>query len=66
MAHIPGMTDPADSEEEPVMLPFQDKGGPGWHVVIRYHQGHERLVDGFASENEALEWIVANSKEVEK
>jgi hypothetical protein len=60
------MADPADSEEEPVMLPFQDKGGPGWHVVIRYHHGHERLVDGFASENEALEWIVGNSKQVEK
>jgi hypothetical protein len=56
----------ADSEEEPVMLPFQDKVGTGWHVVIRYHQGHERRVDGFATENEALDWIVANSKQVEK
>ena len=66
MAHIPGMTDAADSEEEPVMLPFQDKGGAGCHVVIRYHHGQERLVDGFASENEALEWIVANAKQVDK
>ena len=53
-------------EEEPVMLPFQDKEGTGWHVVIRYHQGHERRVDGFATETEALEWILANSKQVDK
>jgi hypothetical protein len=67
LAHIVRMADSEEeSKEEPVMLPFQDKGGPGWHVVIRYHQGHERLVDGFASENEALEWIVANSQQVEK
>jgi hypothetical protein len=55
-----------DSEEQPVMLPFQDKGGPGWHVVIRYHQGHERRIDGFASEKEALDWIIANSNELDK
>jgi hypothetical protein len=30
----------ATLEEEPVMLPFQDKVGTGWHVVIRYHEGH--------------------------
>jgi hypothetical protein len=57
------MTEP---EEEPLMLPFQDKEGTGWHVVIRYHQGHERRVDGFATETEALEWILANSKQVDK
>ena len=61
--HSAGM---ADSEEEPVMLPFQDKEGTGWHVVIRYHQGHERRIDGFATENEALDWIIANSKQVDK
>jgi hypothetical protein len=55
-----------ESEEEPVMLPFQDKGGAGWHVVIRYHEGHERRVDGFASETEALDWIIINSKQVDK
>jgi hypothetical protein len=54
------------SEEEPVMLPFQDKDGTGWHVVIRYHAGHERRIDGFATEGEALEWIVTNSKQVDK
>jgi hypothetical protein len=54
------------SEEEPVMLPFQDKGGTGWHVIIRYHAGHERRIDGFATEGEALEWIVTNSKQVDK
>jgi hypothetical protein len=57
------MTEP---EEEPVMLPFQDKEGTGWHVVIRYHQGHERRVDGLATEKEALEWVLANSKQVDK
>jgi hypothetical protein len=56
----------ATSEEEPVMLPFPDKEGAGWHVVIRYHAGHERRIDGFASENEALEWIVENSKQLDK
>ncbi len=55
-----------DAEEKPVMMPFPDKEGTGWHVVIRYHQGHERRIEGFATENEALEWIVANSGELEK
>jgi hypothetical protein len=56
----------ADSEEEPVMLPFADKVGTGWHVVIRYHKGHERRIEGFTTEKEALEWIVANSKQVDE
>jgi hypothetical protein len=56
----------AESEAEPVMLPFQDKGGTGWHVVIRYLAGHERRIEGFATENEALDWIIANSKQVDK
>jgi hypothetical protein len=55
-----------DAEEEPVMLPFQDKVGTGWHVVIRYHEGHERRIEGFATEREALDWIVTNSKQVDK
>jgi hypothetical protein len=54
------------NEEEPVMLPFQDKEGLGWHVVIRYHEGHERRVDGFASEQEALDWIIANATQINK
>ena len=54
----------AESKEPPVMLPFQDKDGTGWHVVIRYHHGHERRIDGFATEQEALDWIVANAKEL--
>jgi hypothetical protein len=57
------MVEPA---EEPVMLPVQDKGGTGWHVVIRYHQGHERRIDGFATQTEALDWIIANTKQVDK
>jgi hypothetical protein len=56
----------AESEENPVMLPFQDKGGTGWHVVITYRAGHERRIDGFATENEALDWIIANTKQVDK
>jgi hypothetical protein len=55
-----------DFEEKPVMLPFQDKEGTGWHVVIRYHKGHERRIDGFATEKEALDWIIANSDEVDE
>jgi hypothetical protein len=58
------MADP--EKEQPVMLPLADKTGPGWHVIVRYHQGHERRIDGFATEQEALEWIVANSGEVDK
>ena len=60
---VPGM---AKSKEEPVMLPIQDKEGTGWHVVIRYHTGHERRIEGFATEKEALDWIIANSKEVDQ
>jgi hypothetical protein len=57
----------ADAEkEQPVMLPFADKEGAGWHVVVRYHEGHERRIDGFASEQEAVDWIMANTKEVDK
>lgn len=48
------------------MLPFRDKEGAGWHVVIRYREGHERRVDGFATEKEALDWIIANSEQVDK
>ncbi len=55
----------ADSEEKPVMLPFQDKSGTGWHVVIRYPAGHERLIEGFSSEKDALAWILANADEVD-
>ena len=58
------MTDP--QTELPVMLPFADKEGTGWHVIVRYHEGHERRIDGFATEQEALVWIVANSGEVDK
>ena len=53
-------------KEQPVMLPFADKAGTGWDVIVRYHEGHERRIDGFATEQEALEWIVANSGEVDK
>jgi hypothetical protein len=55
-----------DEKEEPVMLPFADKGGTGWHVIVRYHEGHERRIDGFATEQEAVAWIMANSGEVDK
>jgi hypothetical protein len=58
------MTD--TEEEQPVMLPFQDKEGSGWHVVIRYPKGHERRINGFASEKEALDWIIANSSQLDK
>jgi hypothetical protein len=61
-----GEIDMADSGEKPVMEPFPDKEGTGWHVIIRYHTGHERRIEGFASEREALDWIIANASEVEK
>ena len=48
------------------MLPFQDKDGAGWHVVIRYHEGHEREIGGFATEADAVNWIIENTGQVEK
>jgi hypothetical protein len=60
---LPGMAEP---EEAPMMLPFPDQAGTGWHVVIRYHAGHERRIEGFATEQEALDWIVANAGQVDK
>jgi hypothetical protein len=66
VAHTAHGAHMADSEEEPVMLPFADKAGTGWHVVIRYHKGHERRIEGFTTEKEALEWIIANSKQVDE
>ncbi len=63
-AHIRRMAN--TEKEEPVMLPFADKEGPGWHVIVRYHEGHERRIDGFASEKEALDWIIANGNEVDE
>jgi hypothetical protein len=56
----------ADSDEKPVMEPFPDKTGTGWHVIIRYHEGHERRIDGFATEDEAVAWIVANAGQVDE
>lgn len=56
----------AESGEEPVMQPFQDKVGTGWHVVIRYQEGHERRIEGFATKNDAVDWITANSTQVDK
>ena len=56
----------ADSEEKPVIEPFPDKDGNGWHVIIRYHHGHERRIDGFANKSEAVEWIIANSGQVDQ
>jgi hypothetical protein len=62
-AHIAAM---ADSDELPVMEPFPDKPGTGWHVIIRYHQGHERRIDGFATRDEAMDWITANATQLDK
>jgi hypothetical protein len=56
----------ADPSETPVMLPFKDQAGTGWHVIIRYHAGHERRIEGFATEDEAMQWIVENAKEIDK
>jgi hypothetical protein len=55
-----------NSEERPVMEPFPDKTGTGWHVVIRYHEGHEREIEGFASKSGAVDWIIANATQVDE
>jgi hypothetical protein len=62
-AHIAVM---AGSEEMPVVEPFPDKEGTGWHVIIRYHEGHERRIEGFASKVEAVDWITANDTHLDK
>jgi len=56
----------ADSDEQPVMEPFPDKAGTGWHVIFRFHEGRERRIEGFASETEAVDWITANTGQVNK
>ena len=58
-------------EQQPVILPFRDKDGPGWHVIIRYPEGHaqqgqERRIDGFSSEDEAMAWIVENAGQLDE
>jgi hypothetical protein len=62
-AHIAAM---ADSDELPVMEPFPDKPGTGWHVIIRYHRGPERRIDGFATRDEAMDWIATNATQLDK
>ena len=63
LAHIARMTKP---HEEPVMEPFPDQTGTGWHVIIRYHGGHERRIEGFATKAEAVDWIEANATQVDE
>ena len=48
------------------MMPFQNQVGTGWHVIVRYHQGHERRIEGFATKDEAVDWISANSTQVDE
>jgi hypothetical protein len=67
------MPDTDEQKPQPVMLPFRDKDGPGWHVIIRYPEGHarhpaghERRIDGFSSEEEALKWMVENTGELDE
>jgi hypothetical protein len=59
----------ADSKEKPVllplMLPFRDKEGAGWHVTIRYLD-HERHVEGFSTEGEAKGWIASRFNQIDK
>ena len=55
-----------DSDEKPVMEPFPDKEGTKWHVIIRYHECHERRIEGFATKDEAVDWITDNSTQVDK
>ena len=48
------------------MLPFEDKDKTGWRVAIRYNRAHERRIEGFATESEALDWIIANAQEIDR
>jgi hypothetical protein len=64
--HIAAMPETDEQHQQPVMLPFRDKDGSGWHVIIRYPEGHERLIEGFATEEEALAWIVENTGQLDE
>jgi hypothetical protein len=55
-----------DSDERPVMEPFPNKGGTGWHVIIRYPKGHERRIEGFSTKADAVDWIEANLNQVDE
>ena len=55
-----------DFKEQPVMQPYPDKLGTGWHVVIRYPKEPEREITGFSTEEEALDWIIANADELDE
>ncbi len=55
-----------DTNKPPVMIPFKDQAGSGWHVIIRYHAGHERRIEGFSTEEEAEAWIVENANELDE
>ena len=48
------------------MMPYRDPVGTGWHVIVRYHQGHERRIDGFVTESAAVDWITANATQLDK
>ncbi len=56
----------ADSNDIPVMIPFKDQTGTGWHVIIRYHAGHERRIEGFVTEDEARNWIRENATQLDE
>jgi hypothetical protein len=56
----------ADSDDKPVIEPFPDKEGTGWHVIIRYPHGHERRIDGFASRGDAVDRIVENGSQLDE
>ena len=49
-----------------MMEPFQDKTADGLARDHRYHQGHERRIEGFAGKSEAVDWITANATKVDK
>jgi hypothetical protein len=63
LAHIARTAQP---HEAPVMEPFLHKEGTAWRVIIRYHEGHERRIEGFASKAEAVDWIEANATQVDE
>jgi hypothetical protein len=50
-----------DHDRKPTYKPAANEGGPGWHVVITWPDGRTEVQGNFASESEALDWIVANS-----
>jgi hypothetical protein len=52
----------AKSARQVSFYPTADKIDSGWHVVVSFPDALPQHVTGFASENEAKDWVKSKSK----